>query len=184
MRNRALKQLGVFAVVALFSVPATSSEAGSTYAGGQFALLDFDLGFVDFEPTALVGRVGHFFVDNVAIEGRIGVGISDDSISAPGARLSVELENLFGVYLLGHLPIEGIVSPYGLIGFTSAKAKATFEDDFGRFSESDSESGFTWGLGVDVRVAQQVSLNAEYVRYLDKSDFDFSAVSLGVNYWF
>ena len=183
MRNRVLRKLAFVGVAALVSTPVTGSEAGSTYAGGQFALLDYDVdGLSSFNPTGLVGRVGHFVVDYVAIEGRIGFGLGDDSITVQGIRVDGQLENLFGAYVVGHLPIEGAFSPYGLLGFTSAKAKLELPG-FG-VSETDTDSGFTWGLGVDIRVSQQVSVNGEYVRYLDERDYVFSALSFGVNFWF
>jgi len=183
MRNQVLRKLVFLGIAALVSTPAAGTEAGSTYAGGQFAMLDYDVdGVSSFNPTGLIGRVGHFVADYVAIEGRVGFGLSDDSITVQGVRVTGELENLFGAYVVGHLPIEGAFSPYGLLGFTSAKARLELPD-FG-ISETDTDSGFTWGLGVDIRVNPQVSINGEYVRYLDESEYDFSALSFGVNFWF
>ncbi|MFD2437274.1 outer membrane protein [Modicisalibacter luteus] len=49
---------------------------------------------------------------------------------------------------------------------------------------SESDSGFSYGVGIEGHFTRQISANLEYVSYLDKSDYEVTAVSLGMNYHF
>lgn len=106
---------------------------------------------------------GMKFNDYFAAEAHLGSGGSDGSI---------ELDYLVGAYAKGILPVSQEFRVYGLAGFT--------EVDF----DADSESGFSYGAGAEFDVAPNLAVGADYMRYLDKSDYDFDAASVGVRYRF
>lgn len=106
---------------------------------------------------------GMKFNDYFAAEAHLGSGGSDGSI---------ELDYLVGAYAKGILPVSPEFRVYGLAGFT--------EVDF----DADSESGFSYGAGAEFDVAPNLAVGADYMRYLDKSDYDFDAASVGVRYRF
>ncbi len=159
--------------------------AGNTYAGGQFTWTTVEVDGIDdgFQPTAAVGRFGHFIVDNFALEGRAGVGISDDSITFAGIDVEGEIDHMVGLYGVGFLPLgESPVSLYGLVGFTQAEATVSAPDF--DVSETDDDSGFSYGVGVQGHFTPQLSGNLEYTMYLGKSDYEVNGISLGLNYHF
>jgi outer membrane immunogenic protein len=94
----------------------------------------------DAKPTALIGRFGFFVADQVAIEGRLGFGLSSDTVRVWDwgwyLDVEVELDRLYGIYAIGHIPIGKSASLYELVGFTDAKA--TFKANGFSFSETDS----------------------------------------------
>ncbi|WP_197038297.1 porin family protein [Billgrantia saliphila] len=160
-------------------------QAGNTYMGGQFSWTTVDISGVssDFEPSAAVFRFGHFLVDNFAIEARAGTGISDDTHHYSGIDVTGEIDHVLGLYGTGYLPLgDSPVSLYGLVGFT--RGKATLSSDALGISESDSDTDFSYGVGVQGQVAPQLSANLEYMSYLDKSDYEVSAIGVGLNYHF
>ncbi|WP_422822691.1 outer membrane protein [Vreelandella maris] len=61
---------------------------------------------------------------------------------------------------------------YGLAGFTEVEL------------DSNRESGFSYGGGAEMDVAPNLSVGADYMRYLDKSDYTFDAASVGLRYRF
>ncbi|MFQ3787531.1 porin family protein [Halomonas sp. A29] len=181
------KNVAVAAAVALLSSTTVLADvkAGSTYAGGQFSWLNYDESGIstDLEPTAAIGRFGHFIVDHFAIEARAGTGISDDTITIAGIDIEGELDHMFGVYGVGYLPLGASpVSLYGLVGFT--RAKATLSAPAFGISESDSDSGFSYGVGIQGHFTPHLSVNLEYTSYLDKSDYELTSLGLGLNYHF
>lgn len=56
-------------------------DAGNSYVGVQYTAVTYspDGSLDDFEPTAIVGRIGMFVSDYFSVEARFGTGISDDS---------------------------------------------------------------------------------------------------------
>ena len=162
------------------SVPVLADpySEGTGYFGAGLSQLTFkpDGSSDDVSPSAVIGRLGYFVADQVAVEARVGFGLSDDSIG----DVDVELDRLFGVYGVGHLPIDEKWSIYGLIGYTDAEATASA----GGFSATDSDSGFTLGLGAEFFITPEFGLNLEYTRYLDESGYELSSLALGGKYNF
>lgn len=161
------------------------------YAGVQYASTDFSFQDVseDFSPTALIGRAGSNLNRYFSIEGRLGLGLSDDTVTATSgtttASLSIEIDTLIGVYGVGHVPLGKSSSLYALVGLTQVDATASASaTDIGSASTSDDESDLSYGIGADIGILYNLWVNVEYVQYLDKSDFDVSAIALGLKFGF
>jgi opacity protein-like surface antigen len=76
-------------------------------------------------------------------------------------------------------------SIYALIGFTKVDGTiAAYVSWLGSGSVSEDETGLSYGIGADIGIANNVALNLEYVQYLDKSDFDISALAAGIKFGF
>lgn len=149
---------------------ATSAQAQQSftypqgYVGGDalFWSLDPD-GGSSRDDVGLRLRSGVQFNDYFALEGHLGTGGSDGN---------AELDYLAGAYAKGFIPVAPEVRLYGLAGFT--------EVDF----DSDRESDFSYGAGAEMDVARNLSVGADYMRYLDKSAYTFDAASVGLRYRF
>lgn len=185
------------ALLALFTMFVTSTNvhagtAGQTYGGVQYAMVTYDFGGEDLEPSALVLRAGKYISDTVAIEGRFGFGIGDDSISGyidpfwGTVSIDLEIDNFFGIYALGHLKLSEQSSIYGLLGFT--QGETTFSGTSSTLgslgSASEDESDMSFGFGFEHAFGRNNSFNIEYTQYIDKADFDASALSIGANFSF
>ncbi len=168
------------AVLLAVASPAAAKDflrEGRSFGGGQVAAfsIDQDNGS-DAQPTAVIGRVGTFVGNQLAIEGRFGLGAGDDTVDG----VEVDIDRLVGVYGSGHIPVGGRSSLYGILGYTDLKATFTGTD----FEETDSESGLSYGFGADIGITRYLALNVEYMRYLDKSDAEAEALSVGMHYRF
>ncbi|MGC3874350.1 porin family protein [Halomonas sp. GXIMD04776] len=159
-------------------------DAGTSYAGLQYAKASYEADYdIEADPSVLVGRFGHYLTDYFSVEGRVGLGLSDDNVSVDGSNTdaTVEIDHLFGAYAVGHLPVTDVASIYALAGFTQGEATA----EYGSFSKSDDDGGFSFGVGGEVNFfSPRFSGTLEYMSYLDKSDYEVSAISAGVNYQF
>lgn len=184
------------AAVALSTNSAVADQSGGLYGGVQFA--SFDVSDVtvggatipeDFSPTGLIFRLGNNVNENFSVEGRLGLGLSDDTITVSDGidtvSLSIELDTLIGVYGVGHVILSESSSVYGLIGIT--KVDGTLSASLsggGSGSLSDDETGLSFGVGADIGLSNTVALNIEYIQYLNKSAFDVSALAFGVKFGF
>ena len=163
MKNKML----VITLALFYSSISFAASEGDSYGGFQYGLVTYsENGFPDAEPTALVGRYGTFVNDNVAVEGRFGFGLQDDTVFG----IDVEVDTFFGIYGVFHASSNSDTSFYGVLGFT--KGELTFSVP--GFSISEDDSGLSYGFGVDIN-----SFNIEYMLYMDETDFDVSAISFG-----
>jgi opacity protein-like surface antigen len=158
------------------------------YVGADALFWDFDAdGLSSFSATGLRLRGGVYFNQYFALEAHAGFGGSDSKTFSDGfgsVGIEVELDRFFSAFLRGTLPLGDRFNAYGLLGYTDAKASLTVSDGPFSFSESDSDNGLSFGIGADMAVMNNVSLNLDYVRYLDASDYEFSGISFGVRYVF
>lgn len=169
-------------LMCMFSMSAMAEEAKSNmYGGVQYAMTTYDeTGFEDLNPSALVFVIGNKFNKNFALEGRIGMGLGDDSIVVSGVPISLEIDTFVGVYAKGILPVSSTVDLYGIIGYTDGEVTVSAPG----ISLSASESDTSLGFGVDFAVSKTTSMNLEYMNYLDSNGTTLDAISVGANFAF
>lgn len=184
MNKRALRPLATAAAVAaLLLTPVWASAApssGSWYTGLQagWTNLDFDRrDDVDF--LMATARVGFFPVDQVAIETRFGVGVSDDDMD----NVDYSVDHMLGLYAVGHvLNYRDAFSFYLIGGLTSATLEAN-----GNQERTDYAPAF--GLGFDVYLHSSMALNLEYIRNQNGADpdgagkYDLSSMNVGLTWY-
>ncbi|MET4024828.1 outer membrane immunogenic protein [Marinobacter sp. MBR-99] len=145
------------------------SGVGSLYAGLNYTFMDVDFdGFASADVGTLSGKVGVMANEFLGVEARAGFGVDDDRIA--GAK--VKLDNFFGGYATINMANQSPVTPYAVIGFTRIEAEIG--------TQSDDDSDFSYGAGVNVKLAQNLSGNLEYMRYYDDSNVTVDGIGLGV----
>ncbi|MBU1669247.1 porin family protein [bacterium] len=123
-------------------------------------------------PLALVGKLGYNLTDNIAIEGRAGVGIKKDTVDFA----SSEIESLAGVYLKPNINVTENINLSALLGYANIKQKID--------NETLSTNGVSFGAEVDYKLTDAWTLAADAVRYGNKNSERVDAYSLGLNYNF
>ena len=144
------------------------SGVGGLYAGVNYTFVDIDAGSSDADLGTLSGKVGVMATPYVGFEARAGFGVDDDR--------GLEIDNFFGGYATFNMVNESPVTPYAAIGFTRVEWEAG--------SYSEDESDFSYGAGINVEMAQNVSGNLEYMRYYDDDDVTVDGIGLGVQFNF
>ena len=160
-----IKTIGAIVFAASIAGNAYAAE-GDSYFGVQYSLLTLsESGIPDFEPAVLVGRYGKFTSDNFAIEGRLGVGISEDTQNVFGFDTDLEIDYMFGVYgALYSGTSSSTTRVYGILGYTQGEFTLTVP---GLGSASDSDSDISFGLGVDFGIGNNSVINLEYMSYME-----------------
>ena len=182
--------IGLVVLLASMSGNAFAGLTPGAYAGIQYASTDFSFDGVseEFSPTALIGRAGSNFNQYASIEGRLGIGLSDDTVTATDgvttASVSIEIDTLIGVYGVGRLPLGKSSSLYALVGVTQVDATTSTSVSGVGSSLSDDESDVSYGVGADIGIRYNLWVNVEYVQYLDKSDIEVSAIAVGMRFGF
>lgn len=154
------------------------------YLGGNYLYLDYSEEYyyddLELDLGALYLRGGYQFADWAAVEVRVGTGVSDDTVNEFGINVDVELEELYGAYFIAGIPNSSLFYPYAVAGYTRAEMDVSAWG----FSESASESDFSYGLGTDIRFSENFAANIEFMRYMDKDGVEVDGLSAGIKYTF
>lgn len=152
-----------------------TAHAAEPYAGANIGFVDYSIDGIgsDASLTALYGRGGVKFADVFAVEGRLGLGVGDDSVGTA----DVSLNYLAGVYVLAGLPVTEQFFPYAVLGYS----KGDMDFDLGLGSFSDSESDISYGVGVDFHLNETFTINGEYMSYLDKDGGEIAGFAIGAS---
>ena len=150
------------------------SGGGSLYAGLNYSFMNIENGSVDV--GTLSAKVGGLVSPFFGLEARAGFGVDDDRIGG----VDYSLDNFFGGYATLNLANESPATPYVIFGVTRVEVEA--KSFLGTTTEDESD--FSYGAGVNVELAPEVSGNVEYMRYYDKDGSTVDGLGLGVTFNF
>jgi len=179
------------ALAALSANAVAADKTGRAYVGVGYSMITVSPDFLpDFDVTSLGVVGGYYFNNYFSVEGRLGMGVGDDTQTVPGfGDVTLEMDTMLGVYAVGHLPLSEQFQLYGLAGLTSASSK--FKSP-GFADSSEDETGLSFGVGAEFDMTKNWSLAFEYTSWfrgaeLDDSgglEYDSDGFSLAVNYLF
>lgn len=165
--------LGLAAAVA--ATPAASEDRFYLGMDAMNWAYDEDAGR-DFSALGVRGRLGVRLSPMFSLETHL-AGTGTDR-SGDERR---ELDFLYAALIRGDLGITRYTSLYGVMGAAGIEMSGRDADDN---SVSVRESGVSLGIGLDFNISPGASLNVDYIRYVDSSDLDFSAISAGARWTF
>jgi hypothetical protein len=156
-----------------------TGDYGGTYVGLNIGSIHYkEDGLEAITPTGGYFRIGQEFSPNLAIEGRIGGGFSDDSTNG----YAVKVDALYAGYIKGSLPLAQGFSLYALGGLGGMHMHRNFGDG------NITESGFSYGLGGDFDLGNGAAINVEWSRLLSGTnvgyDYNTDIASIGVTFRF
>ena len=137
--------------------------ADGEYFGVNLSQVRFqEPGIPEARPLALSISAGKKINKNFAVEARVAKGVREDEINVFDTPVEVEINQSFGVYVLGIIPLD-VFSVYGVIGYSDGKITARTDE----FSISDTDHSVSYGIGGDVFLGKNLSINVEYTKYFD-----------------
>jgi hypothetical protein len=167
-RSLLLAVAGIGAVVAL--APAASAQL---YGGAGYTVVTADDGNGgDLNFGALLGRLGYKTNPFFGVEGEFSIGVQDESFDVLGTTVDVGLDNEFGVFAVGFLPLPMVGDLFGRVGY----ANVTVDASGAGTTLSEDGSGLAYGGGLQFNVAF-LKLRAEYTRY-EPEDGEFDSYGL------
>jgi hypothetical protein len=161
------------------------ATAGPLYLGGALSLMATRIddranlfGDEDFQDRqiGLTGVIGYDFMDYLGAELRASMGVSEDKTD--------KMKHV-GLYLKPKIKvmgdsksIKGGLNLYGLLGYAQSNMS-----DTAKFTGSNS--GFSYGAGLDYGITENISIFTDAVNYLKDSDTNSQwGANLGVKYNF
>jgi outer membrane immunogenic protein len=171
-----IRKLAVAAAVmaAAAATPAAADVVNSTgpyvNLGGTWFSTDNN----SVDVTGVTGRFGYRFTPNFGVEGEASFGIDGDTADFLGTPVDVDLDDQFGVYAVGFLPITPNFELLGRVGYATIDAEGTF----GGFSAGVDDDGLAFGAGAQYAFTRNFGVRGEYTRYVATEDDGVDAWTL------
>lgn len=159
--------LGAAALLA----PAASAQI---YGGAGYSVFTADVDGEDATVGGIIGRLGYKTNPFFGVEGELAIGVQEDSFDVLGTTVDVSLENSYGVYAVGWLPVPMIGDLFARVGYANLEVEASA----GGLSASEDGSGIAYGAGAQISPFPFTKLRLEYTRYEpDDGEVDAFGVS-------
>ncbi|AUM12980.1 outer membrane beta-barrel protein [Ketobacter alkanivorans] len=169
----------------LSSVAATSALANQGYVGVELGKVqaevtaDYLSENLDFEPTAFKVKGGSELNENLAIEGYLGFGLSDDTVEY--TYIDAEVNTMVGIGVRGILPLGDAFSVNGKVGL----ANISYEDSEG---DKYKNTGLEYGVGLKINLGTSSAITLDYTFLPDAEndewDLDIEAEMLSIGFQF
>lgn len=156
---------------------ASLADTNQAYYGIGYHHGSLDIqGLPETNPGGIAFRVGKYINEVIAFEGRLMLGLTDDTFTFLGADIDVELNSALSIFVKADVPMSPFVNAYGLLGYTSGEVE--FTGPGGSFSEDEND--LSYGFGIEGEIGRNTLLSAEYVMFLDGTDFDYTGLNFGI----
>lgn len=129
-----------------------------------------------FNPSMVRAIVGADVHPNLAVEGMLGFGISDDTVNIRGIDVKGEIDNAWGVFLKPKATVAPNFEVFGRIGYVKTRISASVPG----YSISDSGGDVAYGLGASYKLTEKASLNADYMSYYNKDGVKGTGFTIGL----
>jgi len=104
--------------------------------------------------------LGYQINDNFAVEGFVGTGLKDDSITVSGINLDAELKSIYGIYVKPSANLTDDVKIFAKVGYVSYELEASVPAL--AFSESEDFDDFSYGVGAQFDISDNTYISASY----------------------
>jgi len=144
-----MKKLALAASLAVVAALATPAAAQGAYAGAGYTHYDGD----GADVGGVTGRLGYNFTPHLGVEGEASFGVGDDD--------GVELDNAYGVYGVGRLPISESFEVLGRVGYQQTEISTGAQND-----------GVGYGVGAQWNVTPNFGIRGDYTRLDGDEEID------------
>ncbi len=164
-------------IATTMAMPIQASENELYFASNIAAVQYSKSGFDDKASLQMLfATAGYQFNDTFSAQARVGVSLFDDTINVAGYDASFKISHSYGVYLKAGCAASETIYPYVVAGYARNKLKATivaFDEH-----QTSNVSDVSLGFGADIKL-DNLTLNIEYLSYLDKYTMEVDGISVG-----
>ena len=129
-------------------------------------------------------KIGYDFTDFFAAEAVVGFSLKQSFQNESGTTdADFKISNFEALYARATLPFDR-ARPYLLLGFAHMSTKASGLVNGQEFSASSSESGFSYGFGIDLYGSERTAFSFQWAKLMDKDTVDVSAMTFSFTHYF
>lgn len=173
-----MKKLAIASGLAIASFAA----AAQTYMEVGYAATTFKQQAGSYSAKAKPGFVsvlmGMPLNDNVAVEGLLGLGVDDESLTVNGqpSGARVEVEYVAGAFIRPNARLNENVEVFGRIGLVYSNLSGA--------SSLSSDSDIAYGLGANIYLNKTAYVTVSYMTLYENDGVKFSGPSIGLGFPF
>lgn len=188
-----MKKLLPLTFTILTSIFATTANAENAwYLGALYSSQEVSSNGRNHDVAGIV--VGYQFNNYLGLESRVSKGTSDSftSLDTPNGGMghfTEEFDTQASLSMKVSYPVFASINLYGLAGYTTTKVKRYYLIDNKEYRFKGSESGVSYGLGIDYQVSDEFNVFLDYQVFSDFSPFSnisesWKGTTLGISYSF
>ncbi len=156
-------------VAATCSLLLSGAASADLYGNASYGFTESEFANRDFDTPTLNLAIGNTFTPYIAAEARLGLGLGDDSDNG----LRAEIEEYFAVYAKPTLPLNEVLTIYGLLGIAETSVDTNFGDE--------DDDDISYGIGLSAKTRHGVDLFGEYVSLYDDDSVEIKGFNLGAS---
>jgi len=168
-----------FAILITFCVSMSIHAEVFIYGGAEWIQGSFIGPRHEGSVGVLIGRAGIEY-KNVALETRHGTGILLKEVKSSSNQYEIGPESLSGLYSIFRMRSDVGLTPYGVVGVSKVEATVIKNSS----KTTVTETGLSFGFGMDFLMTKHTVGSFEYISYVDKGDVNFGGIGLGAMYAF
>lgn len=126
---------------------------------------------------AVIGTEVH---PNLNLEGMIGMGITDGSTRVGNVTIKSEVDHFWGLYVKPKVALSPDLELFGRLGYASSKVSASIPG----YVVSESGYSVSYAVGLNFKVSESTSLNADYTSYYSKDGVKANGFTVGMGFKF
>ncbi len=130
--------------------------------------------------NTLRGIVGYELHPNVAVEGHLGLGVGSDSGTLQGDPYKARIRHALGLYVKPKAVLSPDVEVFARLGYARIKTKLTIAGD----TESITDSGASYGLGLAYRITPKLAAVVDYTHYHGEEGTKIHGYAIGLRMQF
>lgn len=135
------------------------------------------------KPSIFSGLIGYQIHPNLAIEGYLGAGAGNATMTENGINYGEEFnfDSSFGVFAKPRLEVSNDMELFMRLGYLQNKISYS---NINKMMLNEAQSSVAVGLGANYYFDSRTYVTGSYVSYNNKSGFKLNGLSIGLGYKF
>jgi len=155
-----------------------------------FGISNANLFYNNIEASAvnteqILLQLGTHLSLSTAIEGRIGVIHSEETVTYGADKAKQKINSFLGLYLRHAFYQVKAVEFYGLLGLTQTESQVALVQNNLLYEQKNASTNLSYGVGMRFQLGSSpITGNLEYNRLVSQQNYDISSFNIGINFYF
>jgi len=173
-------------LIVLFSSPLCAQGLSlKPYTGIDYLFIMYSSEDIYLSFHAIGVKYGTLITPNFAIEGRYATGVYGDTFNVPPyTYANFDINYICGIYGRLIAPVSNMLDIYAIAGHTWEGDEMSSLEFGTKYYSKFNEQDTSFGLGIEVNFTNRLTGSIEYMRLIDKGDYDYSAMSGALKIYF
>ncbi|MET1257389.1 outer membrane beta-barrel protein [Aliikangiella maris] len=142
--------------------------------------LNYRENWIDVKPLTVSIGANYQFNSYFSLLGKLSTGVQEDSATHLLQEYDFKVCYSGGIYAKASLLKDTLVTPYLYLGYSQVHLRASAEN----ISANQKENDWSYGAGLEFRLAKSFKLAIDYTQIIDNSDAELTSSSVIASFQF